>query len=94
LTRNGLDLRQLSIFVLHPGGKKILECVEEALDIRREATQPSWDVLRGYGNLSSATIIFVLDEWLRRRRPAVGEYGIAVGFGPGVSAELLLLQWA
>lgn len=94
LTRNGLDLRQLSVFVLHPGGKKILECVEEALDLRREATQPSWDVLRGYGNLSSATIIFVLDEWLRRRRPAVGEYGIAVGFGPGVSAELLLLQWA
>jgi len=94
LTRNGLDLDQISVFVLHPGGKKILQYLEEALDLPREATQPSWDVLRDYGNLSSATIIFVLDEWLRRRRPAVGEYGIAIGFGPGVSAELLLLQWA
>ncbi|MBM2811299.1 MAG: Type polyketide synthase [Chloroflexi bacterium] len=94
LTRNGLDLGQLSVFVLHPGGRRILEYLEEALDLPREATQPSWDVLRDYGNLSSATIIFVLDEWLRKRRPSVGEYGIAIGFGPGVSAELLLLQWA
>ena len=66
----------------------------EALELPRDATQRSWDVLRDFGNLSSATIIFVLDELLRRRRPAVGEYGIAIGCGPGVSAELLLLQWA
>ena len=69
-----------------------LDRLQEALDLPRDATQPSWDVLRDFGNLSSATIIFVLDEWLRRRRPAVGEYGIAIGFGPAVSAELLLLQ--
>jgi alkylresorcinol/alkylpyrone synthase len=93
LARNGLHLEQITVFVLHPGGAKILEYLEEALDLPRAATQPSWDVLRDFGNLSSATIIFVLDQWLRRR-PAVGEYGIAVGFGPGVSAELLLLQWA
>ena len=77
LARNGLDRDQLSVFALHPGGKKVLEYLEEALDLPRDATQPSWDVLREFGNLSSATIIFVLDEWLRRRRPAVGEYGIA-----------------
>jgi alkylresorcinol/alkylpyrone synthase len=93
LARNRLDRNGLSSFVLHPGGRKILEQLEKELELTREATQPSWDVLRRFGNLSSATIIFVLDEWLRCRQPASGEHGLAIGLGPGVSAELLLLQW-
>jgi alkylresorcinol/alkylpyrone synthase len=94
LERNGLCRADLSAYLLHPGGAKILDYLEEELGLPRDGTQPSWDVLREVGNLSSATIIFVLDAWLRTRRPAAGTYGIAVGFGPGVSAELLLLQWA
>jgi alkylresorcinol/alkylpyrone synthase len=94
LERNGLSRADLSAYLLHPGGAKILDYLEEELGLRRAETQPSWDVLRDVGNLSSATILFVLDAWLRRRPPAPGTYGIAVGFGPGISAELLLLQWA
>jgi alkylresorcinol/alkylpyrone synthase len=93
LGRNGLRSEQLAAFVLHPGGKKILDALEAELHIGRDATQPSWDVLRDYGNLSSATILFVLGEWLTRRRPATGAYGLAAGFGPGLSIELLLLRW-
>jgi alkylresorcinol/alkylpyrone synthase len=94
LARNGLRREDLSFFVLHPGGRKVLECMEEALAIPREQVDPSWGVLAEYGNLSSATVLFVLDEWLIRRPPQPGEYGLLGAFGPGFSAELLLLQWA
>jgi alkylresorcinol/alkylpyrone synthase len=91
--RNGFGRDGLSFFVLHPGGKKILGSLEEELGLARAATQPSWDVLRDYGNLSSASVLFVLREWLTGRRPAAGEVGLMAAFGPGVSSEMLLLQW-
>ncbi|HJZ45881.1 MAG TPA: 3-oxoacyl-[acyl-carrier-protein] synthase III C-terminal domain-containing protein [Roseiflexaceae bacterium] len=93
LNRHGLRSGQLAAFVLHPGGKKILDYLEQELSIEREKVQPSWDVLREYGNLSSATILFVLRDWLTRRRLNPGVYGLMAGFGPGLSTELLLLQW-
>jgi alkylresorcinol/alkylpyrone synthase len=93
LERHGLRPEQLAAYVLHPGGKKILDYLEAELDIERAKTQPSWDVLRDYGNLSSATILFVLREWLTKQRPATGAYSLAAGFGPGLCIELLLLRW-
>jgi alkylresorcinol/alkylpyrone synthase len=56
-------------------------------------TEPSWQVLRDYGNLSSATVLFVLDEVLRRRSPPTFSPGLLAAFGPGFSAELSLLRW-
>ncbi|MFL5801365.1 MAG: type III polyketide synthase [Roseiflexaceae bacterium] len=93
LAQHGLTLEQLAAFLLHPGGKKILNNLEERLGIARDKTAPSWDVLRDYGNLSSATLLFVLREWLTNRRPGAGAYGLMAGFGPGLSAELLLLRF-
>lgn len=93
IVRNGLGRDQLSFFVLHPGGKKVLGYLEQELGLSRDATQPSWDVLRDYGNLSSASVLFVLHEWLTCRRPAAGEIGLMAAFGPGFSSEMLLLQW-
>jgi alkylresorcinol/alkylpyrone synthase len=92
LGEHNLQPAQLAAYMLHPGGKKILEYLEEELSIERAKTQPSWDVLREYGNLSSATVLFVLHDWLTRRRLPTGAYGLMAGFGPGLSAELLLLQ--
>ena len=92
LARHGLSLEQLAAFLLHPGGKKILCNLEDDLGIDRAKTVPSWEVLRDYGNLSSATILFVLHEWLARRL-AGGAYGLMAGFGPGLTAELLLLRF-
>ena len=91
--RRGLDREQLSSFVLHPGGRKILEIVEEELGLSRADTQPSWDVLRDYGNQSSASVLFVLHEWLTQRRPAAGTHGVLAAFGPGLTSEMLLLGW-
>jgi alkylresorcinol/alkylpyrone synthase len=91
--RRGVRRDQLTGFVLHPGGRKILAFVEEELGLTREDTQPSWEVLRAFGNQSSASVIFVLHEWLTKRRPAADGYGILAAFGPGLSTEMLLLQW-
>jgi alkylresorcinol/alkylpyrone synthase len=91
--RRGLDRDQLSCWVVHPGGRKILTSVEEELGLGRDATQPSWDVLRLYGNQSSASVLFVLHEWLTKQKPAPGSHGVLAAFGPGLSTEMLLLQW-
>ena len=67
--------------------------MEEELGICRCDTQFSWDVLSDYGNLSSASVLFVLDEWLNKSQLAPGDYGLLAAFGPGFSAEMALLQW-
>ena len=92
-SRSGLEREQLSTFVLHPGGRKILGFLEEELGLTRDDTQPSWDVLRDYGNQSSASVLFVLQEWLTRRRPPAGAHGVLAAFGPGLTAEMLLVGW-
>jgi len=91
--RHGLAPDQLSSFVLHPGGRKILGFVAEELGLSRADTQPSWDVLRDYGNQSSASVMFVLQEWLTRRRPPAGSHGVLAAFGPGLTSEMMLLGW-
>jgi len=93
LAKHGLVCNQIAAFILHPGGQKLLSFVEEELGLSRADTQFSWDVLGDYGNLSSATVLFILHEWLTKREMRQGDYGLAVAFGPGFSAELLLLQW-
>jgi alkylresorcinol/alkylpyrone synthase len=93
LSRHALTVDAISAFVLHPGGRKLLAFVEEQLGLCRCDTQFSWDILGRYGNLSSATVLFILHEWLTKRSMPAGDYGLAAAFGPGFSAELLLLQW-
>ncbi len=93
LGRHELSTKDIAAFILHPGGQKLLSFIEEELDLCREDTQFSWDVLGEYGNLSSATILFILEEWLTRGDLKPGDYGLATAFGPGFSSELLLLQW-
>jgi alkylresorcinol/alkylpyrone synthase len=67
--------------------------VETQLGLKPCDTQPSWDILANVGNLSSATILFILQEWLEKRPLKTGEYALLAAFGPGFSAEFLLLQW-
>jgi len=94
LESNGLRLPQIRHFALHPGGMKVLRAYESALGMNVEALSPSASVLRSYGNMSSCTILFVLQEILKSSPvPPEGEYGIAGALGPGFSSELLLLQF-
>jgi alkylresorcinol/alkylpyrone synthase len=93
LGRRGLTRKAMAAFILHPGGQRLLSYIEEQLGLCRCDTQLSWDVLGQYGNLSSATILFILDACLTTKTMHAGDYGLAAAFGPGFSAELLLLQW-
>jgi alkylresorcinol/alkylpyrone synthase len=92
--RRGLVRQDLRCFLLHPGGRKILCFVEEELGLTREDTRLSWEVLRDYGNQSSASVLFVLDAWLGARRGSAGDHGVLAAFGPGLSTEMLLLEWS
>jgi alkylresorcinol/alkylpyrone synthase len=93
LARHNLTRREISAFLLHPGGRKLLSNIERELQLCRCETQVSWDVMWRYGNLSSATILFILDARLSQHDLSAGAYGLVAAFGPGFSAELVLLQW-
>lgn len=93
LAQRGRRIEEISAFVLHPGGQKLLAFVEEELGVTHGETEFSWRVLRDYGNLSSASVFFVLDDYLARRQGAPGDLGLLAAFGPGFSAELALLEW-
>jgi alpha-pyrone synthase len=75
---------------VHPGGRSILDAVARALDLAPTALDASRDVLRRFGNMSSATVMFVLESLLRTA-PA-GAAGCAMAFGPGLVAETMLFH--
>jgi alkylresorcinol/alkylpyrone synthase len=83
LDRNGFRLSDFNGFLFHPGGRKLIETMQETLGLEREHFAHSWEVLRAYGNMSSATALFVLDRALKAG--ARGPHLLAA-FGPGFSA--------
>ncbi|HZG56976.1 type III polyketide synthase [Paenibacillus sp.] len=90
----GLADSDVETFALHPGGKKVLEAYEAALGLGAGALNASERVLRRYGNMSSATLLFVLEEaYGAASRPRNGSHGIAGALGPGFSSEMLLLEF-
>jgi alkylresorcinol/alkylpyrone synthase len=93
LARQGLMREDISAFLLHPGGQKLLSFMEAELELNSSDTEISWDVLRRFGNLSSASVLFILQEQLARREMPSGSYGLLMAFGPGFTAEMILLQW-
>ena len=93
LKRHGRKQEEIKGWILHPGGARLLGNVEKELGLCQCDTQPSWEILSEVGNLSSTTILFILQEWMEKRPLNPGEYALAAAFGPGFSAEFLLLQW-
>jgi alkylresorcinol/alkylpyrone synthase len=93
LAAHDLTLAEIESFVCHPGGPKVLRALADALELPDEALAVTWDSLARVGNVSSASVLFVLEETMRRRRPRVGSLGLLIGMGPGFCAELVLLAW-
>jgi len=94
LANYGMSREELTFFWLHPGGQKVMVAMEQELGINGDKTRASWEVLAKHGNLSSVTVLYIMEEALRRGEPAKGERGLMAAFGPGFSAEMLLLEWA
>ena len=92
LARHHLTQEQVAYWLFHPGGIKILSALESAFHLTPAQAHWSRDVLHSVGNLSSATVLFVLDQFLRARVIRDGEYALMVGIGPGLTLELLLFQ--
>jgi len=88
------DLKRDDIewWVAHPGGPKVLEAMQVALDVDRDALAVTWDSLDRIGNLSSASVLHVLEDTLRLHPPRPGSYGVTLAMGPGFCLELVLMR--
>ncbi|MDQ0969739.1 alkylresorcinol/alkylpyrone synthase [Flavobacterium sp. W4I14] len=92
LSKNGLDINNINHLIFHPGGKKIIQIVEELFGQLGKNIDETKEVLRLYGNMSSATVLYVLEQ-IMDKKPMPGEKGLMLSFGPGFSAQRILLQW-
>ena len=93
LADHGHQRSDLKSFVLHTGGPKVLDASADALGLHNGQLDASWDCLRKVGNLSSASVLCVLEDVMKNRRPEPGTLGLLAAMGPGFCSELLLLQW-
>ena len=94
LDRYGVTIEEVTHFLLHPGGRRVLDGLTQCLGLSADRTAVSRAILRDYGNLSSASVLFVLDHFLTMEHPQPKDLGLLMAFGPGFSAETVLLQWA
>jgi alkylresorcinol/alkylpyrone synthase len=92
LDAHGLTRQDIGWWVCHPGGPKVIEALQSALELPREAVEVTWDSLAAIGNLSSASVLHVFEDTLRDRPPAPGSHGILMAMGPGFCSELVLLR--
>jgi alkylresorcinol/alkylpyrone synthase len=93
LARGGFTRSDVRHWGVHPGSGKILDYVEQRLGLQPDDLDASRNVLALYGNMSSATILFVLDELQRQRQPEPGDLGVLLSFGPGLTMEGALVRW-
>jgi predicted naringenin-chalcone synthase len=88
----GLNASRIKYWALHPGGRAILDSLQTGLKLNDDDMFPSRTVLKNYGNMSSATILFVLENIISANVISPGEICCAIAFGPGLSMEVALLK--
>lgn len=94
LDQHGHTVKDIAHFLLHPGGRRVLDGLVDVLGITEAHAAISRTILRTYGNLSSAAVLFILDRFLKSEQSQAGDLGLLLAFGPGFSAEAVLLRWA
>jgi alkylresorcinol/alkylpyrone synthase len=93
LGEQGLTRSDIKTWVMHTGGPKVLEATGDALGLTPKDLEPSWESLRKVGNISSTSVLLVLEDVYKHRRPAPGTLSILAAMGPGFCSELVLLRW-
>jgi alkylresorcinol/alkylpyrone synthase len=93
LGESGLTRSDIGAWILHTGGPAVLEATQRALKLPEGALDVSWNCLRKTGNLSSASVLCVLEEFMLNRRPAPGTWSLLAAMGPAFCCELVLLRW-
>lgn len=92
IEKNNLGIEDIGHFIFHPGGRKIVQVVEDLLHAIGKNIDITRAVLKDYGNMSSATVLYVLDRYMQKDIQP-GEKGLMLSFGPGFTAQTLLLEW-
>lgn len=92
LDKHGTSIEKVDHLIFHPGGRKIVQTVEDLFGTLGKNIAETKEVLRLYGNMSSATVLYVLEKYIDKPVPK-GEQGLMLSFGPGFSAQKILLQW-
>jgi predicted naringenin-chalcone synthase len=92
LRKNNKSIQEIDHLIFHPGGKKIIMTVEALFGGMGKNIEATKEVMRRYGNMSSATVLYVLEQFLREEQKN-GTTGLMLSFGPGFSAQEILLQW-
>ncbi|MEN8686987.1 MAG: 3-oxoacyl-[acyl-carrier-protein] synthase III C-terminal domain-containing protein [Desulfuromonadales bacterium] len=92
LSDHGLAREDLQYYIAHPGGAKVLDAVSEALGVRDKDLHLSEELLNRQGNISSVSVLVVLENWLSSKASSTQGYGLLLAFGPGFSAELMLIK--
>lgn len=93
LGEQGLARRDIQHWVLHSGGPKVLDALQQTLELSDRDLEPSWQQLRANGNLSSVSVLVVLANTWQSRQPGAGERALLMATGPGFCSELVLLEW-
>jgi alkylresorcinol/alkylpyrone synthase len=93
LRQHGLCSAQIDLWLVHPGGPKIIQTIENELGLKVGALNRSREQLASVGNLSSAAVLVMLEKVLHEEPPVPGMYGLLMAMGPGFNAELILLEW-
>ncbi len=93
LAEQGYSRSDIQSWVMHTGGPKVLEATATALGITEKELAASWECLRKVGNLSSTSVLLVLEDVYSHRRPETGALSILAAMGPGFCSELVLLRW-
>lgn len=93
LKRNRIKRREIKHWIIHPGGRNVIENIRKELGLEEKEIRYSKSVLKNYGNMSSPTVIFVLDEIIREENPKQGNFGVMIALGPGLAAETALVRW-
>jgi len=92
LEKNNLEIKDVNNLIFHPGGKKIVQVIQDLFGKYGKNINVTKEILREYGNMSSATVLFVLERFMDQKL-AKGEKGIMLSFGPGFTAQRILLEW-
>ncbi len=89
------QLRRADIgnWVIHTGGPKVLNAIQDTLGLHDGELEQSWSCLKRFGNMSSSSVLIVLEEVLMNHMPELGTYGVLLAMGPGFSSEMILLRW-
>jgi alkylresorcinol/alkylpyrone synthase len=93
LGRYQLGRGDIGSWVIHSGGPKVLEAIQDTLGLQDRDLEHSWNCLKRFGNLSSASVLLVLEEVLVNHPPAPGTYGVLLAMGPGFCSEMILMRW-